>query len=568
MPYVHVGLIRDSAYAEIFREMFPNHSNISEYENREEAIEALEIGEIDLLMGTRNMLLSITNYMERAGYKANLVLSRSYESGFGFARRETTLRSIVSKAQELINTESVVDNWIRRVFDYRTALIRGQQPYLIGVSVLLVVVLLLLLTILTRNRQMAVRLEATVQQRTHELRDRSRDLEVQTEAAKVASRAKSEFLARMSHEIRTPLNAIIGMTEIAKRALEQREHDKEQSSLAQISAASNHLLGILNDVLDMSKIESGKFTLASEEFGLRIAMEEVANIIAQRCEDKKLRFTTNFGDVPDVDVVGDKLRLKQVLINLLGNAVKFTPDRGKLDFLIYAREEGDRRLEVRFVVSDSGIGMTPEQVQKLFRAFEQADSAIATRFGGTGLGLAISQNLVREMGGEITVESVFNEGSTFEFTLHMERKENTHREAALESGMTLNLTGKRILLVEDVEINRIILMELLSDTKLQIDEAADGVEAVEQFAASPEGTYDLIFMDVQMPNMDGYEATRRIRALDRQDARRVPILALTANAYREDINAAMSAGMNGHLAKPIDMDEVMRALARWLIAAR
>jgi signal transduction histidine kinase/CheY-like chemotaxis protein len=394
-------------------------------------------------------------------------------------------------------------------------------------------------------------LEATVHERT-------RELEEQTAAAQVASRAKSEFLARMSHEIRTPLNAIIGMSKIARKS--STDPGKTLSSLDEIETASSHLLDLLNDVLDMSKIESGKFVLSHEIFPLVKTMEEVVNLISLRCQDKNINFKADYSGIPPASVFGDKLRLKQVLINLLGNAVKFTPEGGKIDFFLENKGESAEGIAVAFTVADNGIGMTGDQVSRLFAAFEQADNSIALRYGGTGLGLAISQNLVGMMGGEITVKSRKGEGSVFNFTLNLEKSgEQAEPRIAGEKGLP-DLKGRRILLVEDIEINRIIMIELLSDTHLTIDEALDGKDALEKFAASPAGHYHLIFMDVQMPNMDGYEATRQIRALPREDAKTVPIIAMTANAYQEDINRALESGMNGHLAKPIDLDAVSRIL--------
>jgi CheY-like chemotaxis protein len=380
----------------------------------------------------------------------------------------------------------------------------------------------------------------------------------------------------MSHEIRTPMNAIIGMTKIAHKSAES---EKTRNSLDEIETASSHLLDILNDVLDMSRIESGKFVLAHEVFSLEKTMEEAANIIAPRCGDKNITFTTNFSGLPRTAVIGDKLRLKQVLINLLGNAVKFTPGGGKIDFLLENKKETKTEIALAFTVADNGIGMSEEQVSRLFTAFEQADASIAARFGGTGLGLAISQHLVETMGGKISVKSREGEGSVFTFTLNLEKSgEQAERSSA---GNSLpDLRGKRILLVEDIEINRIIMKELLSDTRLAIDEAGDGKEALEKFTAAPPGYYDLIFMDVQMPNMDGYEATKHIRALETSRRNQtpehltkktpefpqgIPIIAMTANAYREDIDRAIESGMDGHLAKPIDLEAVSRLLREKLI---
>jgi CheY-like chemotaxis protein len=328
--------------------------------------------------------------------------------------------------------------------------------------------------------------------------------------------------------------------------------------------ASVHLLAILNDVLDMSKIESGKFVLTHEPFLLHTAMIEVANIIAPRCREKRIRFLTNVKDLPDTAVLGDKLRLKQVLINLLGNSVKFTPEEGRLALAVNIDYEGAEDITVTCRVTDSGIGMTDEQLGKIFKPFEQADTSIAARFGGTGLGLSISQNLVNQMGGAITVKSSQGKGSSFCFTITLEKTEYTQEDLNPVGDAMPDLSGKRILLVEDVDINRMILIELLEDTHVEIDEASDGKIALDKFAASELGYYDLIFMDVQMPNMDGYEATLQIRALDRSDAKLVPIVAMTANAYREDIDKAQSVGMNGHVAKPIDLSAVMRTLREHL----
>jgi signal transduction histidine kinase/CheY-like chemotaxis protein len=387
------------------------------------------------------------------------------------------------------------------------------------------------------------------------------NLQEQTAAAQVASRAKGEFLARMSHEIRTPLNAIIGMTGIAHTSAQKGEAEKAIKSLEEISIASAHLLGILNDVLDMSKIESGKFVLVSDVFSLDAAMKEVADIIRMRCGEKNIEFAPVIDDVSRSAVMGDKLRLKQVLINLLGNAVKFTPQDGKIKLILKVTDETEKALTVSMTVSDTGIGMTEAQMEKLFTAFEQADDSIAVRFGGTGLGLAISQNLVKMMGGFITVKSQEGKGSSFNFAISLEKAALVQEQIPDAPESVPELAGKRILLVEDIDINREILKELLSETHVDIDEAADGKEALEMFAASVPGYYDLIFMDVQMPNMNGYESTRAIRTLDRPDAKTIPIIAMTANAYREDIDQALEAGMNSHLAKPIDIQAVIRVLA-------
>ena len=558
VKYARVGMIAGSAFLETFQEMFPNHNQVTFYDTIADAFDALDAGKIDIVMATRNLLLYATNYMERVGYKENIVLEKSYASDFGFNKNEEVLCSIMGKALKLVDTRRISDFWTRKVFDYRGKMARAQVPYLIAASMLLIAGLTAVVFLLMKNRKAGRQLEHLVTVRTSELLERTKALEIQTEMAQAATLAKSDFLARMSHEIRTPLNAIIGMTAIAKKTAAET---KTLESLEAVTSASSHLLGILNDILDMSKIEVGKFMLSEEAFDFRVAMDEVAEMIHQRCVEKNISFIRAFALPAQAGVTGDKLRLKQVLINLLGNAVKFTPDGGAITMGI-ACETAESGLRITFRVQDTGIGITDEQMDKLFAAFEQAHSGIAVKYGGTGLGLAISQNLVRLMGGEITVDSAPGKGSTFLFTLTLSEALLNVKDA--EEAVDTNFAGKRILLAEDVEINRTILAEMLSDTNLVIDEADDGRKAVDCFAASAPGTYDLIFMDIQMPVLNGYEATQCIRALKREDAKSIPIIAMTANAYKEDVDHAILSGMNAHLAKPIDLTKVLETLSQYL----
>ena len=555
--YSSVAVPEDTAYEEAFTEWFPDHPNVKVYESTNACFEGLEKKEVDFVMGSRNLLLSQTNYFENSGFKSNLVFDKSYESSFGINIEQHTLASIIGKAQSVVDTEGITDRWTRKVFDYNTKIIETRMPFFIIGLVLMIALVALLLYLYFRNKRESSRLENLVKQRTAEL-------EIQSEAANSASKTKSDFLARMSHEIRTPLNAIIGMAQIAKQLPNQSEKAMETNN--EIITASNHLLDIINDVLDMSKIESGKFALVNEPFELRKTMTEVASMIELRCKEKNIDFVTSTDKLPTIYIMGDKVRLKQVLINLLGNAVKFTPENGKIEFKTTVISVKKDKIGIDFEVIDNGIGMNKSQVDNLFVAFEQTDNKIAVQYGGTGLGLVISQNLVNQMGGKISVDSTPGKGSAFMFKIDFEVTKESKNKLNIgesKSGMS-KLKDKRILLVEDVEINRIIMTELLGDSGLIIEEAEDGARAVQMFKESEIDYYNLIFMDIRMPVMDGYEATRIIRELDRSDAKTVPIIALTANAYSEDINKSMQAGMDGHISKPIEIDNVKEILSQHL----
>jgi len=515
------------------------------------------------------------------------------------------------------------------------------------------------------------------------------------EKAEHANRAKSDFLSNMSHEMRTPMNAIIGMTAIGKTAVDMEGKDY---SLNKIEDASTHLLGVINDILDMSKIEANKFDLSPTEFSFEKMLQKVVNVINFRVDEKQQDFTVQIDrNIPDA-LIGDDQRLAQVITNLLSNAVKFTPEHGSIRLDTHLLKEEDGICTLQIEVTDSGIGIDKEQQSKLFHSFVQAENSTSRKFGGTGLGLAISKQIVEMMGGRIWIESEFGQGSQFIFTIQVERGEEIKHSLldsevnwsnirvlmvddsteireyfadiaerygircdtapggreALEciekngfydvyfvdwkmpgmDGIELSrkikegASGKSVvimisatewsviendaksagvdkflpkplfpsdivdcindclgtnqilsiedspvdgdcfegyclLLVEDVEINREIVLALLEPTLLTIECAENGVEAVKLFSSAPE-RYDMIFMDVQMPEMDGYEATRNIRSLDNPWAGNIPIIAMTANVFREDIEKCLEAGMNDHVGKPLDFEIVLKKLRKYL----
>ncbi|MCL1794048.1 MAG: ATP-binding protein [Oscillospiraceae bacterium] len=395
------------------------------------------------------------------------------------------------------------------------------------------------------------------------------DSERQRIEAEAASKAKSNFLRTMSHEIRTPMNAIIGMTTIGKLT---GEIQKKDDALKKIEGASKHLLGIINDVLDMSKIEADKLELSPVSFDFEKMLQKIADVINLRVDERRQKFFVHIGDNMPQMLFGDDQRLAQVITNLLSNAVKFTPEEGtiRLDSRLVSEEGGMCRLQIS--VEDTGIGITDEQKARLFKSFEQAEATTTRKYGGTGLGLAITKRIVELMGGEIRLESKPGKGSKFTFTFLMKRDagakkrlpdENDRFGIADEPGYSDDFSGYSILLADDVEINREILLSLLEPMGLSVDCAENGAQALKMFEGA-QAKYSMIFMDIQMPEMDGYEATRQIRAIGSSWAKDVPIIAMTANVFREDIEKSLDAGMNGHIGKPIDFGELTKEARKYL----
>ena len=382
-------------------------------------------------------------------------------------------------------------------------------------------------------------------------------------AAEAANTAKREFLAQMSHELRTPMNGVLGM---AYLALQADPPPKQREYLQKIQNSAGLLLGVINDVLDFSKIEAGKLEIAENVFSLREMIHTIKDMLQPQVEEKGIRLRISIHPELPNTLYGDSLRLSQVFMNLLGNAVKFTSE-GYVQLVLEKGEEtADGRFRLRCRIVDTGIGMTPEQSANLFTPFAQADNTISRQYGGTGLGLVISKKLLELMGGEILCESVPGQGTTFSFSIPLGVEEDDADGDTLRPKHPVEsnhdfLSGRRILLAEDNDINQEIAAAILSGMGATVDLAENGILAVQAFK---EKDYDLILMDIQMPEMDGYEATQVIRNSGHPKAAGIPIIAMTANAMREDQEKSMAVGMNGHISKPIDVQELKRTLRAFL----
>lgn len=405
------------------------------------------------------------------------------------------------------------------------------------------------------------------------LRERTRERIAQQEKLRLelierTAESKNQFLAKMSHDIRTPLNAIMGLLKITENLVEGQTH--VQNNLEKLRQSAEYLLSILNDILDMSKIESGKMQVNSAPFNIQDMLDTIESMNMTQASQKGLNFRLEISGNLSACYLGDKLRINQILMNLLSNSIKFTPAGGTVTLYLTAVPADGNADRLQFVVEDTGIGMSEEYLNHLFQPFEQENASVALNYAGSGLGLSIVKNLVDLMGGDIHVSSVKGRGSRFEVSIILQRAETEVEAAGIEAEpinkvFHMALSGLKLLLVEDNDLNAMIATELITNQcGMLVDTASNGQIAVERFKASKAEEYAAILMDIRMPVMNGLEAARMIRGLSHPRAKQIPIIAMSANAFQEDIDLSLANGMNDHLSKPIDIDKLEKTLNLWI----
>lgn len=390
----------------------------------------------------------------------------------------------------------------------------------------------------------------------HENEVHTSELTEALETADKANRAKGRFLADMSHDIRTPLNAILGMAAVGQKNIGDEE--KVEDCLKKIEKSGVQLLTLASDVLDLSQIEQGELIIKEEPMCLPQVFEETVGLIRRKAAEAGLTLECTSVQVKDQAVMGDALRIRQILLNIISNAIKYTPAGGRVTLKLTQTESKESYGIYCFSCADTGIGMEPEFRERMFVAFERARNTTASKIPGTGVGLTITKNLLDAMGGTIEAQSTPGKGSVFTISFPLK----IQRDVAEEEKKILANRDMRVLVVEDNELNMEIMEEFLKAADVQVEKAADGKEAVDMVKASKEGYYDLILMDIQMPVMDGYEATRKIRMMDRKDVNHLPIYAVSANALAEDVKNSLDAGMDGHIAKPVDPEVIEKVLVK------
>jgi len=555
IPHERIALIKNTAHAEMFKKWFPNASNTVEYDVADDAFFRLEHGDVDMVMAAKSKLLYYSNYYEFSGYKANYLFNYFYESAFAFNKEQVILRAVIDKALSVIDTKIIVEQWLTRTYDYQAKIIKARVPWLIGAVIMSVIVLLLILIIFYRNMKM------------------TRELIFAKELAEQSNRSKSIFLSHMSHEIRTPMNAILGIAEIQLRDKDCSSEKRE--AFGQIYESGDLLLNIINDILDLSKIESGKMEIVPVMYDIPSLINDTAQLNRLRYESHPVKFIVHVDENTPIDLLGDELRIKQILNNILSNAFKYT-DEGKIEFFVSAETEPDSdNITLIFCVSDTGQGMTENQVKKLFDEYIRFNMETNRAIVGIGLGMSITKYMIDLMDGSIIVESEPGKGSVFTVRIPQKRMStavcgpeltdklrNFHFQNNLIARKTRFIREYMpygsVLVVDDVESNIFVTRGMLLPYGLKIDTVSSGFEAIERIKSG--NTYDIIFMDHMMPRMDGIEAAKIIRDMGYTRT----IIALTANALVGRAEMFMENGFDSFISKPIDSREMNHLLNEFI----
>ncbi|MCL1914189.1 MAG: transporter substrate-binding domain-containing protein [Eubacteriaceae bacterium] len=571
IQHLSVALVANSAYAHMFCSWFPNHHNTVEYETWDEAFKSLETGEAEMLMASQHHVLYLANYLELSGYKMNFVFDYGSSSTFGFAPGQDELSSIIDKAILLVDTKSIIQQWTNKTYDYQKKLDEANRVFLMNIILAILVIAALFMLLSVRTIRQGNILDKLVKEKTVELQS-------QTEEAQAANKAKSNFLANMSHELRSPLHAVIGFTDLL---LQEALPEKTIIDLQKIYTSADVLLGLVNDILDISSIEAGKMVLALTNYNSPSLLNDIINLNIIRKGEKPIEFVADINPQLPNTITGDDLRVKQIFNNLLSNAFKYTIS-GTVTLTVDHTAIGES-IWLDIAVEDTGIGMKPEDVAKLFSEYNQVNTDANRNIEGTGLGLSITKRLVEAMEGQISVESVFGVGSVFKVRIKQGFVDDVPIGESVSSDLRnfkfvsttkghvserlehTDMSYARVLVVDDVGINLEIAQRHIGKYKIAVDTALSGLEAIELMDKG-EQDYDAIFMDHMMPGMDGIEAVRRIRELGTEKALSVPIIALTANAIAGNEQMFLSKGFQAFMSKPIDLLQLEAILNEWVLS--
>ena len=543
-----IAATETSLYSELMVSLLFPDAEIKQYDTQEECLEAVVNGKA----GATVIPSSKINILNESSLTKSLSfaeMAKRQELAMFTTRENRRAATIINKAIEqssnILNGVVLTQNSVSEKKMTLQEILTEYADLAIGISFVIIFVLLLLVysLLVSRKKQIEALKEA--------------------QNANAANIAKTTFLNHMSHDIRTPMNAIVGFTDIAMK----RKPDKEvENCLKKIRQSSEYLMTLINDVLDISRIESGKLEYKPVPVDLRDVINTVLSIARGYMEKRDLNFIVSREDLKNPYVIADELRIREVLLNIISNAVKFTKDGGTISFAAENCPGNDKNhIIVRYRISDTGIGMSEEFQARIFDEFSQENDGARTSYGGTGLGMAIAKRYVDLMGGKIEVSSRQGIGSTFTVEIPLLTAERVLVEKEEKLGKDIDLHGLHVLLAEDNDLNAEIAIAILEEKGMIVTRTADGKSALKEFCNTAQGTFDLILMDIMMPEMNGYETTKAIRNLpNRPDGKKIPIIAMTANAFAEDVQAALNAGMNEHVAKPLDMNKLNDVLERWL----